>query len=69
MPNPLDDRPISHEATVEELQTLLADPKLRPTDLLVPNSVRNLAIFRDEEFIGFVDLLGGCVCIEWSEEE
>lgn len=45
--------------TVQQLRDTLSDPRLQPTDLLVPNAVRNLAVYRvtteGRVFIGFVD--------------
>lgn len=61
--------PIRHEATVAELRAVLADPALRETDLLVPNQVKNLAIYRDDDFIGFVSLLNGQIAIAWMPDD
>lgn len=46
---------IDHEITVAQLKVLLA--QLRDDDVLIPNTVANLAIRRDGTYVGFVDLL------------
>lgn len=43
-----------HALTVEEFRSVLND--LRDDDLLVPNEVKNFALFRDGRFSGFIDL-------------
>lgn len=49
---------IAHSIEACKLAALLR--QLQPNDLLVPNSVRNLAIYRNGEYIGFIDLLEDC---------
>lgn len=57
---------IEHEITVGKLKELLA--QLQDDDVLVPNQVRNLAIFRGNEQIGFIDLLTGSQEVELYSE-
>jgi hypothetical protein len=58
---------IPHEVTVGRLTELLA--QLREDDILVPNSVRNLLIVRDNRSIGFIDLLIGQAALNiWDDD-
>lgn len=52
----VDDEARWHTITVARMRELLADERLLPTDVLIPNQVRNLAIERDESYVGYVDL-------------
>jgi hypothetical protein len=45
-----------HPIHVQSLKILLAMAMLKDDDVLVPNEVGNLAIFRNEVQIGYVDL-------------
>jgi hypothetical protein len=45
-----------HSITVANLRALLATPLLLDTDVLVPNDVNNLAVFRGDEYVGYIDL-------------
>lgn len=56
----------AHEITVADLKALL--DTLRDDDVLVPNRVRNLTIFRGEDTIGFINLNGGSVEM-WEQEQ
>ena len=60
---------IEHRTTVATLRFLLAE--LRDSDVLVPNSVKNLAILREWRQIGVIELLNGQeqVTIYGKEEE
>lgn len=51
-----------HSISVKRLRELL--DALRDEDLLVPNQAVNLAILRDEKYIGFVNLLEGSAMSE-----
>jgi hypothetical protein len=46
---------MEHSILVKDLIAILS--LLVPDDKLIPNRVRNLAIERDGEFIGYIDLL------------
>lgn len=54
-----------HSLTVAQLQELLA--QLQSTDLLIVNQVRNFAIVRNDQQIGFIDLLAGFHKVEWYD--
>jgi len=62
---------MDHYITVGKLKELLADQILKDTDCLVPNAVANLAIYRDEEMIGWIDLLEDQqrVCVDEADSE
>ena len=57
---------IAHWVTAGQLKELLAT--LRDDDVLSPNMVGNLSIVRGEDFIGWVDLLGGNCRITMRDE-
>lgn len=46
---------IDHMMTVAKLRELLQDPRLRPDDLLWPNEVNNLTVFRDNDTVAMID--------------
>lgn len=52
-----------HRMSVAGLRTLLDE--LRPDDVLVPDDVRNLAIYRAGTYVGFIDLLDGHQEVTW----
>jgi hypothetical protein len=45
---------MDHSITVADLKSILE--QLESNDVLIPNAVGNLAIIRNEEIIGYVDL-------------
>jgi hypothetical protein len=55
-----------HEITVAQLRRLLDN--LRDDDVLIPNDIMNLAIYRGREYAGYVDCLQGNQHVElWKE--
>jgi hypothetical protein len=46
---------VEHSITVKRLTEILTE--LRDDDVLVPNTVRNLAVLRGGHYIGFVNLI------------
>lgn len=44
---------LDHVISVKKLAELLAE--LEPSDEVVPNGVRNLAVFREGDYVGYVD--------------
>lgn len=58
---------IEHEITVAQLRELLL--QLKDDDILIPNTVANLAVVRNDKYIGFVDLLKDNCGINIGEDE
>lgn len=57
---------MNHFITIEQLISLLQ--QLYPTDVLVPNDVHNLAIYREGSYIGYVDFNENAQQLELDEE-
>jgi len=60
---------LSHEMTVKQLKEILSNDTLNDTDVLMPNAVRNLAIYRNDELVGAIDFLVGSAGVEWWNDE
>jgi len=57
---------VYHAVKVAELKAAILE--LRDDDLLVPNEVRNLAIIRDGDFVGWIDF-GQGAAVEYAKED
>jgi len=53
---------ISHEVSVKKLKEILSE--LLDDDVLIPNAVGNLALIRNGEYAGFINLLKDLQCLE-----
>jgi len=62
-----DDLHFDHEISVTNLRFLLS--KLEDGDILVPNRVRNLTVYRHDLYVGFINLSSGRQCIEFYDED
>ena len=45
---------VPHEMTIAELWKVM-DSELKQSDILAPNSLQNLSVFRDGKYIGYID--------------
>ncbi len=60
---------MKHEITAGKLMALLTSGLLFHDDVLVPNEVDNLAILRNEEYIGFINLASGEIELYEGEDQ
>lgn len=58
---------ITHEVTVYRLRQLLSG--LKDADVLVPNELRNIAVLRDGNYIGHINLLKDQARLEIGEDD
>jgi hypothetical protein len=54
-----------HEVTAEALRAAL--DQLEPSDRVIPNEVKNLAVFRGDLYIGMIDFNDNARVMFWDE--